>query len=76
MIPLSIFYLRLQKIGIQVSFVGNYPWVYLDTVNGKKVTEKFHSEHGFVIGFSPLKPSEKSQFTDIGEIFKIIRKYK
>ncbi len=72
---LDIFVKRLAKVGIDVKLLGNYPWIYLDTVNGYRVTEKFHANHGFTIAFLPLKNKELN-FTDISEIFKIIRKYK
>lgn len=38
---------KLAKIGIEVEFSGNLPWVYLDTVNGKRVTERYCGNHGF-----------------------------
>lgn len=66
---------RLKKIGIEVELAGNYPWIYLDKINGKKVTEKFEGNHGFTIGFIPIRVETKFHFTDIGEIFKILRKY-
>lgn len=66
---------RLDKIGIKVKLTGNYPWIYLDTVNGNRVKEKFHANHGFTIAFLPLK-NQEFNFTDITYIFKIIRKYK
>ena len=61
---------RLKKIGIEVELVGNYPWIYLDKVNGKKVVDKFQANHGFTVFFlgSPDK------ITDITVIFKQIRK--
>lgn len=67
---------RLKKIGIEIELVGNYPWIYLDKINGKKVSEKFLGNHGFVIGFTPLRPNQEFEFTDIKEIFIILRKYK
>ena len=67
---------RLSKIGIQIEVSGNYPWIYLDSVNGNLVKEKFHSDHKFTIGFNPIKVDQEFTFTDTGEIFKIIRKYK
>ena len=73
---LDIFVERLKKIGITVELVGNYPWIYLDKVNEQKVTEKFESNHGFTIGFLPIRANKPFQFTDLTEIFKIIRKYK
>ena len=62
---------RLQKIGIETTYFGNYPWIYIDTINGKKVKEKFASDHGFVIGFL----NKDFTFTYSKETFKLIRKY-
>jgi hypothetical protein len=42
---------RLKKINIKVALVGNYPWVYLETVNGKRVKETFRGNHGFTAFF-------------------------
>ena len=67
---------RLKKLGIKIECLGNYPWIYLDKVNGNRVKEKFYAEHGFTIMFTPTKPDQEHQFTDLKEIFKIIRKYK
>lgn len=67
---------RLKKIGIQIEMFGNYPWIYLDKVNGNKVKEKFCADHGFTIAFLPVRAGEKMMLTDIREVFKIIRKYK
>lgn len=67
---------RLKKIGIKVELFSNYPWVYLDKVNDKKITEKLESEHRFTIYFSPIKIGQKGKFTDLKKIFEAIRKYK
>jgi hypothetical protein len=32
-------------------------------------------DHGFTIAFYPIRKDQELQFTDIGEIFKLIRKY-
>lgn len=72
---IDIFIKRLQKIGIFVEIVGNYPWIYLYKINNKKVKEKFQGNHGFTIAFLPIKKDQELQFTDISEIFKLIRKY-
>ena len=68
---------RLRKIGVDVELCGNYPWIYLDKVNGNKVKREdfFEGNHGFTIAFLPLK-DEKMELTDIKKVFKIIRKYK
>ena len=76
---IQIFGDRLKKIGIDVGFAGNYPWIYLYQVNGNTVKEKFRSEHGFVAAMLLLSPKANGravEFTDIKEIFKMIRKYK
>jgi hypothetical protein len=67
---------RLKKIGIDVKLSGNFPWVYIDEICGKRVTEKFEGNHGFTLIFLPGRnDSPVSEFTDITEIFKLLRKY-
>ena len=74
---LGVFIERLKKIGIDVKLSGNYPWVYITEICGKKVTEKFNGNHGFTLIFLPARTdSPPSDFTDIKETFKLIRKYK
>lgn len=73
---LTIFVDRMKKIGIDVSLAGNFPWIYIDQINGKRVTEKFCGNHGFTIAFLPIRPNQELNFTDISEIFKLIRKYR
>ena len=74
---IKVFVERLKKIGIDVKLSGNYPWVYITEICGKRVTEKFDGNHGFTIIFLPVRnDSPPSEFTDIKEIFKLIRKYK
>jgi hypothetical protein len=65
---------RLDKCGIQVKLSANYPWIYLDEINGKRVSETFMANQGFTIMFVPIK-GDTSDFTDISEIMKLIRKY-
>lgn len=71
----TIFIERLKKIGIELKLGSNYPWVYIDYINGKRVTEKFQGNHVFTIFFIPIKKDKEIEFTDITEIFKLIRKY-
>ena len=67
---------RLKKIGIEVKLSGNYPWVYIDEICGIRVKEKFAGNHGFTIIFLPVRnDTPPSDFTDIAETFKLIRKY-
>ncbi len=73
---LETFTNRLAKIGIIVKLTSNYPWIYLNEINGKTIVEKFQSNHGFTIAFFPIKEEQELQFTNINIIFKIIRKYK
>jgi hypothetical protein len=72
---LTIFVDRMKNLGIDVKLVGNYPWIYIEEINGKKVTEKFRANHGFTIAFLPIRREQELNFTDIGEIFRLIRKY-
>lgn len=72
---INTFVKRLDKIGIKVELVSNYPWIYIRSINGKYVTEKFQGNHGFTVAFSPIREGQELQFTDIGEIFKLLRKY-
>lgn len=73
---LDIFVNRLKKLGIDVKLGANLPWIYIDYINGKRVTEKFRGNHGFTVAFLKIRPGEQGvNFTDIREIFKLIRKY-
>ena len=73
---IKVFVERLKKIDIEVKLVGNYPWVYIDEICGIKVKEKFEGNWGFTLIFLPPRnDSPPSEFTDIKEIFKLIRKY-
>lgn len=73
---IKVFVERLKKIGIEVKLSGNFPWVYITEICGKRVTEKFAGNHGFTLIFLPGRnDSPPSDFTDIGETFKLIRKY-
>ena len=73
---IKVFVERLKKIGIEVKLSGNFPWVYITEICGKRVTEKFEGNHGFTLIFLPGRnDSPPSEFTDITEIFKLIRKY-
>ena len=69
---------RLQKIGINIELSGNYPWIYLNKINGNRIKEEdyFKGNHGFTIAFYPIRKGQKMKLTDISKIFEIIRKYK
>jgi|688.fasta_scaffold10803_13 hypothetical protein len=68
---LSKFRTRLEKIGIDVTFAANYPWIYFDTINGKEVTGTFHANHGWTAFFLHLDGSY--HFSDRREVFKKVR---
>ena len=74
--PVTILRNRLLKIGITIEMISNYPWIYLDKVNGNTVKEKYFANHGFTIGFNPAKLGDVFSYTDLTQIFRIIRKYK
>ncbi len=69
---------RLKKIGINVELVGNYPWIYLEKVNGNRIKKEdyFCGNHGFTIAFLPIRNDQVMELTDIRKVFEIIRKYK
>ena len=69
---LSVFIKRLKKLGIEIEIFANYPWLYLEKVSGKKVTEKRHSDHYFTLGWYRKNGRE---FSDLRETFNLIRKY-
>lgn len=73
---LETFVRRLDKIGIKIVFTSNYPWMYLDEINGKQVAEIEGANHGFCIGFSPIRNNEPFKFTmDYRTMFNLIRRY-
>jgi hypothetical protein len=75
---LDVFRNRMKKLNIDIQFVGNYPWIYIDSVNGNRIKREdyFEGNHGFTIGFLPIKPDEPFHFTDITKIFELVRKYR
>lgn len=70
---IEVFINRLKKIGITLTFIGNTPWIYLDTVNSKKVKGKYLGNHGFTAFWYPVKPGESIHISNIGEVFNKIR---
>jgi hypothetical protein len=70
---LSSFRTRLEKIGIDVTFAANYPWIYFDTINGKEVTGTFHANHGWTAFF--IRYDGSYQFSDRREVFKKVREF-
>ena len=73
---ISIFVNRLKNIGVEVELTSNYPWIYIHSINGKIVTETFRANHGFTVAMAGPVVEGLTNFTDISEIFKLIRKYK
>ena len=72
---ITVFVDRMNRIGIDVKLAGNFPWIYINSINGKRVTETFQANHGFTVAFLPVRNDKEIEFTDITEIFKLIRKY-
>jgi hypothetical protein len=69
---LDNFIRRLKKLGIELKIGGNFPWCYLDSINGQRVKEKNASEHGFTIGYLGKNGFD---FVYLHETIKLIRKY-
>ena len=72
---LDVFMKRMGKLGIKIELSANYPWVYINKINGKIVKETFLGNHGFTIAFLPIREEQNTKLTDIGVIFSLIRKY-
>jgi hypothetical protein len=75
----TIFINRLKKIGIELELAGNYPWIYLEKVNGNEVQPEdwINANHGYAIAYSPVRHGEDYSLDhDRKEMFRIIRKYK
>lgn len=70
---LDIFIRRLKKLGIEIKIGANIPWIYLDYINGKRVTEIYNANHGFNIAF--LNYKDGIVFDNIEATFNLIRKY-
>lgn len=73
---LDVFIKRMKKLNINIELWGNYPWIYIDRINGKRVVETFCANHGWTIAFLPIKTNQELEFTNIKELFKLIRSYK
>jgi len=74
---LSILKNRLSKLGIELEFVGNYPWIYLDRVNGIRIRqEDFTANHGFNIAWYGIRNEDKIRLAeDPKTIIALIRRY-
>lgn len=70
---IETFVRRLNKLGIDVTFAANYPWIYFDTINGKEVTGTFHANHGWTAFFSPVDVQGQVKFSNRREVFKKVR---
>jgi hypothetical protein len=72
---LERFIARMSRLGIKLQLEGNYPWVYLESVNGNTISRRYGSEHGYVLGFTAIRlDAEKSfDYYDLKDAFKTIR---
>lgn len=68
---------RMRKLGIELQLSSNYPWIYIDYINGVRVQKKdyFHGNHGYTIAFHPTRNGQEFEFIDIAKTFELIRKY-
>lgn len=64
---------RMKSIGFDLNCSMNYPWIYIDSINGIRVTEKRYSEHGYTVG---LGTDENFFLKGLKETFELLRKYK
>jgi len=75
---ISILVKRLRRCGIEIELSGNYPWIYLDKVNGNRIKqEDFTANHGFNIAWFGIQNDDRIKLAeDPKTIISIIRKYK
>lgn len=74
MLVIQTFVRRMNKLGYKLQLVFNFPWIYLESINGKGVFEKQFSEHGWTIALYPLQ-KEGVNFINLSQTIKLIRKY-
>jgi hypothetical protein len=74
---ISILVRRLRRCGIEIELVGNYPWIYLDKVNGIRIkSEDFTANHGFNIAWYGIRNEDKIRLAeDPKTIIALIRRY-
>ena len=75
----EIFINRMKRIGIELELASNYPWIYLEKVNGNAVQPEdwINANHGYTIAWSPVRNGQDYRLDyDWKEMFRIIRKYK
>lgn len=72
---LETFIKRMDKLGVKIKITSNYPWVYITSINGTVVYDKYQSEWGFVLCYMPIRIGEEIKFVELEKIFKLIRKY-
>ena len=73
--PISVLTKRLSKLNITVEFTSNIPWIYLNKVNGNKITTKLDSDYGFTAFWYPIKTDGEIKINNITKLFKEIRKH-
>lgn len=71
---LDAFVERMKLLGIEVKLSGNYPWIYLSEINGKRVKPEdyYLGNHGFTIAWY----RDVIEITDITKTITLIRKYR
>jgi hypothetical protein len=60
-----------------VEYAFNFPFVYVDSVDGSKVKPEdyYMANHGFTIAFYPTR-GLAMEITNVRKLFQLIRKYK
>ncbi len=73
MTTITSFVERLAKKGIKVELIGNWPWVYLDKVNGIKVKGTHKADHGFTVFMRTIRKDGNDVMSDTKIVFDKIR---
>lgn len=72
---IDVFCRRLNRIGVKVELVANYPWVYIVSINGDSVKERYMGNHGFTAFWFPVKVGDEVKFTNRQQVFSLLRRY-
>lgn len=75
MLEIQTFIRRMMKLGYKVELWFNYPWIYIEKINGNIVTEKNFSDHGWTLCLYPTMINSKVNFINLSQTIKLIRKY-
>lgn len=74
-LKIDTFQRRLRKIGVDVEFSVNFPWIYMVSVNGNHINieDRYMSNYKFTAFI--LAQNDEIVFLNRRKTFSIVRKY-